>query len=264
MVRKHDKRNQSKRSQATSKAEEQVLRLPRFTTVHLAGLMLMILLAGVIWVAWWLQLPGNFPIRSVQVSGRMLYVDENRLRNRVSENINHNFFMQNIDDIRTSLLQLPWIENVYVRRVWPDALRIEVSEHQPFAIWEGGGLVNTRGQWFDADSADVKTGLPVLSGPKSLVHEVAEKFSLYHRQFQELGLNLKKVKLDKRRAWSLMVQDGFIVRLGRKNVSDRLQRFQRSYQSTLKQQKQQIQAIDMRYTNGFAVQWKAAGQGEQA
>lgn len=239
------------------------MRLPQFTGVHLAGLLLMLMLAGVIWATWWLQLPENFPVRSVQVSGRMLYVDESRIRSRVSENINHNFFMQDIDEIRTSLLQLPWVEDVYVRRVWPDTLRIEVREHQPFAVWEQGGLVNTKGQWFDADSRDVKKSLPVLSGPKSLVHEVAEQFSLYRRQFQELGLSLQKVKVDKRRAWSLFVQDGFIVRLGRKNITDRLQRFQRSYTVALRQQKQQIQAIDMRYTNGFAVQWKAAGRGEQ-
>jgi len=257
-------RKQKKHSQAISKEQELTIQLPRFTGVHLAGLMLILMLAAVIWATWWLQLPDHFPIRSVQVSGRMLYVDENGIRSRVSENINHNFFMQDIDDIRTSLLQLPWIEDVYVRRVWPDTLRIEVREHQPFAAWEGGGLVNTRGQWFEADAHDVKKSLPVLSGPKSLVRELAEQFSVYHRQFQGLGLSLQKIKVDKRRAWSLVVRDGFIVRLGRKNVADRLQRFEHSYTVALKQQKQQIQAIDMRYTNGFAVQWKSAGRGVQS
>jgi len=256
-------RRQNKSSQATSREERLVMHMPQFTGVHFAGLLLVLMLAAVIWGAWWLRLPEHFPIRSVQVSGRMLYVDENRIRNKVSENINHNFFMQDIDEIRASLLQLPWVEDVFVRRVWPDTLRIEVREHQPFAIWEDGGLVNTKGRWFEADSGDVKNSLPVLSGPKSLVREVAEQFSLYRRQLQSLGLSLQKVKVDKRRAWSLVMQDGFIVRLGRKNISGRLQRFQRGYTVALKQQKQQIQAIDMRYTNGFAVQWKAAGRGEQ-
>jgi len=256
-------RKQQKHSQAITRDDEPIMQLPHFTGMHLAGLLLVLMLAAVIWAAWWLQLPDNFPVRSVQVSGRMVYVDESRIRSRVSENINHNFFMQDIDDIRTSLLQLPWIEDVYVRRVWPDTLRIEVREHQPFAIWEQGGLVNTKGQWFDADAGDLKKRLPVLSGPRSLVHEVAEQFSLYRRQFQELGLSLQKVKVDKRRAWSLVVQDGFVVRLGRKNVADRLQRFQRGYAVALMQVKQKIQAIDMRYTNGFAVQWKTAGRGEQ-
>ncbi|HED17499.1 MAG TPA: cell division protein FtsQ/DivIB [Gammaproteobacteria bacterium] len=256
-------RKQKKQVQATARNEEPILSVPHFTGMHLAGLLLLLMLGAVIWAAWWLQLPDHFPIRSVQVSGRMLYVDENRIRSRVSENINHNFFMQDIDDIRMSLLQLPWVEDVYVRRVWPDTLRIEVREQQPFAIWEQGGLVNTRGQWFEADARDVKKSLPVLSGPRSLVHEVAEQFSLYRRQFQELGLSLQKVKVDKRRAWSLVVQDGFVVRLGRKNVSDRLQRFQRGYTVALSQLKQKIQAIDMRYTNGFAVQWKTVGRGEQ-
>jgi len=256
-------RRQKKHSQATGKEQELSMQLPQFTGVHLAGLLLMLMLAAVIWALWWLQLPEHFPIRSVQVSGRMLYVDENRIRSKVSENINHNFFMQDIGDIRTSLLQLPWVEDVYVRRVWPDTLRIEVREHQPFAVWEGGGLVNTRGKWFEADARDVKIGLPVLSGPKSLVHEVAQQFSVYRRQFHQMGLSLQKVKVDKRRAWSLVVHDGFTVRLGRKNIADRLQRFERSYTVALRQQKQQIQAIDMRYTNGFAVQWKAVSRGEQ-
>ncbi len=257
-------RRKKNRSQATRKEKAEGLRMPHFTSVHLAGLLLLSMLATLVWLTWWLQKPDRFPIRSVQVSGRMQYVDENRIRTRVSENINHNFFMQDIDQIRTSLMQVPWIESVHVRRVWPDALSIEVREHQPFAIWEQGGLVNTRGQWFEAESSDVRTGMPVLSGPKSLVNEIARKFSVYHKQFAKLGLSLQKLTVDKRRAWSLVTKDGLVISLGRKNVTERLRRFQRSYAEVLMQQKQQIQAIDMRYTNGFAVQWKSADRGEQA
>jgi cell division protein FtsQ len=46
------------------------------------------------------------------------------------------------------------------------------------------------------------------------------------------------------------------VRVGRKQVVARAKRLARVYPKVLKRKEAAIKAIDLRYTNGFAVQWK--------
>ena len=71
-----------------------------------------------------------------------------------------------------------------------------------------------------------------------------------------LGLNVTRLQLSERRAWRMTLNDGLELRLGRDGVERRLQRFVEVYPGVLKQQLARIAAVDLRYTNGFAVQWK--------
>jgi cell division protein FtsQ len=77
-----------------------------------------------------------------------------------------------------------------------------------------------------------------------------------------LGREVRMLELDGRRAWSLELDDGIRVVLGRSEVNERLGRFVRLWTEALAEQAERIENVDARYTNGLAVRWKQPTDGE--
>lgn len=68
--------------------------------------------------------------------------------------------------------------------------------------------------------------------------------------------------LNERRALEVDLSNGIQIKFGRINASVDLfsaaARFLNAYEDSLKGQEEKISVVDLRYTNGFAVQWKKA------
>ena len=86
---------------------------------------------------------------------------------------------------------------------------------------------------------------------------MAKKFLRYKPEFASIGLSIRKVTVTSRRAWRIRLSNGIEVRLGRSNMDFRVSRLVKIYKSVLGKNSKNVHAIDMRYTNGFAVKWKS-------
>ena len=64
-----------------------------------------------------------------------------------------------------------------------------------------------------------------------------------------------RLSLDDRGAWSLQLDNGTQVYLGRDSMEERLQRLLSSWDALMEEQEVPPRDIDLRYTNGFAVAW---------
>ena len=73
----------------------------------------------------------------------------------------------------------------------------------------------------------------------------------------EANLALKALTMDDRGAWQIELASGQQIRLGRHELNERLERFFGIVVPALSGSIQQIEYIDMRYTNGFSVGWAA-------
>ena len=63
--------------------------------------------------------------------------------------------------------------------------------------------------------------------------------------------------LDRRRgAWEFRLDNGVTVRLGRRQVDERFERFMNAAARLVAVRASDIDYIDLRYTNGFAVGWR--------
>ncbi|MEJ2381189.1 MAG: cell division protein FtsQ/DivIB [Gammaproteobacteria bacterium] len=201
--------------------------------------------------------PGTLPIRSVQVEGSFRHLHTRQLEKVIARHISGGFFNIDIGAIHKVLANEPWIDHVEVRRVWPDTLRIRVAEQVPLARWDDHGLVNVHGDWFGAAQDKSTAGLPELAGPDGFQPRLAQAYHRFTRELQPLGLQVRQLDVNERRAWRLVLSGGIEVRLGRRSVERRLRRFIRVYPIVNGQRPGQIAAVDLRYTNGFAVSWKA-------
>jgi cell division protein FtsQ len=66
------------------------------------------------------------------------------------------------------------------------------------------------------------------------------------------------MELDDRRAWHLQLDNAVLLELGRADAWQRLQRFVRAYPSIFAGRLDDLQHVDLRYSNGFSVYWKQA------
>ena len=66
---------------------------------------------------------------------------------------------------------------------------------------------------------------------------------------------VERMVMDERGAWRIDLDGGQRIRLGKRNVTDRLNRFFGYVLPALAGELDRVRYVDMRYTNGFAVAW---------
>lgn len=239
------------------KSEERGARLPaiEWRRVGSTLLTLGLLAAGVLAVRTML----DQPIERIAVSGRFQRVSPDEIERAVKAGVGGAGLVSiRLDAVRDAVDALAWVDRTSVQRRWPRGLTVHVIEQVPAARWGEHGLLNTRGELFVNEARHIPTELPQLSGPSGSERLVAERYLAAQGRLVEAGLRLTALRLDARGAWELDLDSGITVRLGRRQVDDRFERFMATAAKLIGQRSAEIDYVDMRYTNGFAIGWRGA------
>jgi cell division protein FtsQ len=198
------------------------------------------------------------PIQTVSVSGRFQHVAPVDVERVVKERVRGaGLLTVDLDAVHSALHTIPWVDAVSVQRSWPRGLNVLVIEQVAAARWGEHGLLNTRGELFATDERHIPPELAQLSGPDGKEGEVAQRYLAAEGRLQQAGLRLTAVRLDARGAWELDLANGVTVRLGRRQVDERFEKFIAAALKLVTQRGDDIAYIDMRYTNGFAIGWRS-------
>lgn len=208
-------------------------------------------LAGLVWLAGveFTRLP-VFHLKQLEVNG-MHHVTLAQARLVTAQYVRGNLFDINLDQVRSGFGKLPWVRTVDVRRRWPDGLVVTLGEHQPLARWNEDALLDVQGDVFMAAS---DRRLPRLSGPEGSNQEVAQAWRAYAAVLAAIGRQPVAVALNDRRSWSVTLDNGWVIELGRDQALQRLQRWVGLEPAMLAQLGGQPVRVDLRYPQGFAVQ----------
>jgi cell division protein FtsQ len=209
--------------------------------------------AGVLSVGWVL----DQPIEIVSVAGRFQRVAPGDVERLVKSEV-HGAGLLSVDlaSVRRAIHTLPWVDAVSVQRAWPRGLDVLVIEQTAAARWGERGLLNTRGELFDSDERHIPPELAQLSGPAGKESLVAQRYLAAEGRLQQAGLRLTGMRLDARGAWEIDLANGVTVRLGRRQVDERFEKFMNTALKLVTQRGEDIAYVDMRYTNGFAIGWR--------
>ncbi|QEL57433.1 cell division protein FtsQ/DivIB [Chromobacterium paludis] len=207
---------------------------------------LMLLYAG----GFWLTHAPVFPVKKIRIQGDMNRVTAEQLKFIAEHELSGTFFTLDIDKTRAAFGKLPWVRDAQVRRRWPDALDITVEEHAALARWGENGLVNTRGERFDAAS---DANLPVFYGPAGAEKDMTAMLTQLRQALQPSGLAPRELWLSSRRAWKVVLDNQLELELGRNDAVARAERFATYWKSELARLPYHIEYVDLRYPNGFAV-----------
>lgn len=222
----------------------------------LGSVFVLMFISLLVWGGMTLSNPDTLPIKQVRIEGDFTNLSPVDLKLLVTDKVRGGFFSLDVDAVRLALLDEPWVREVTVKRIWPDALRVIVIEQTPAARWKDSGLLNSFGEYFAPEVHTIPPELPRLSGPKKSEHNLLDRYNTMQDRIKSIGLNLSSLTLDERRAWSFEFNNGIKVILGRRDFEERFNRVCTLIPATISERIEQIESIDMRYTNGFSIKWK--------
>ena len=216
-----------------------------------------VLITGaIVWAGYYVFDPGTLPIKQVRIEGEFRNLSTIALQDLVRNEVKGGFFNIDVAAVRRALLAEPWVRDVSVHRVWSDSLQVFVTEQVAMARWNDSGLLNKSGELFVPDKNTFPTDLPVLRGPDGTQEMMMNKYFDLYKKLEPLVLKITVLQLDDRRAWSFETENGLRVVLGRKDFEERVTRFVDLMPVSLDTKLNDVQMIDMRYPNGFAVRWR--------
>ncbi len=196
------------------------------------------------------------PVRSIVIDGPFQRVAAVEVEEAARGSLKGGFISADLDRLRKSVEALAWVDRARVQRMWPDRVRVEIVEQQAAARWGEDGLLNTRGELFASGVRHVPPELPRLDGPAGTEWQVAQRYLAIQGRLVEQGLRVAALRLDARGAWELDLSNGVTVRLGRRQVDDRMDRFVEIGAQVIAGRAADIRYVDMRYSNGFSIGWR--------
>ena len=198
------------------------------------------------------------PIQEIKVTGEFDQLLSQDIQPIISDGVNGNFFTVNVSDIYQQLIALPWIEKVWIHRIWPDTIKVNFQEQKPFAILKGKGLLNQNGEVFTQDVSSFDNTLPKFVVAKNYIAESIKQFEKNSKILEENDLEARVFYYDERKSQKIKLSNGIELILGRVDVEQRLKKFVKAYRMQLQNETQNILKIDLRYTNGLAIAWRQA------
>jgi cell division protein FtsQ len=216
---------------------------------------LVFLVGGLTALAWAL----DRPVRVISMDGSFQRVSPGQIEKAVAPFSQSGFMSADLDGIQRAVEALPWVEHARIQRRWPNSLHVTVIEQTAAARWGESGLLNTRGELFVRQATHVPAELPHLSGPDGTESQVAQRYLSVQGRMLEAGMRIAALRLDERGAWEMDLDSGVTVRLGRREVDERIDRFIRTASQVIAHRLNEITYVDMRYSNGFAIGWRNAG-----
>ncbi len=247
------RRNRFKRRAAPPVRE---WRLPRFVVEWRQTARRAALLGVMVGALVLLCLALDRPIRVVAMDGSFQRVSPGQIEKAVAPYAQAGFMSADLDAVRRAVEQVPWVEHAHIERRWPNGLRVTVIEQVAVARWGEAGLLNTRGELFIRTADHVPAELPRLSGPQGSESQVAQRYLNVQGHMLEAGMRIAALRLDERGAWEMDLDSGITVRLGRREVDERIERFIRTASPVIAHRLNDINYVDMRYSNGFAIGWR--------
>lgn len=213
----------------------------------------------------WMLRAQNFPVRNVRFEGPFERVTPRELEAAVLDRVRGNFFLVDLEAVRTRVEALPWVREASVSRRLPRDLSVKFSEQRLVARWGEDAWVNAGGEVVRLDGAATPEGLPRLSGPEGSAAQVWSAYAGFHAALAPAGLRLTGVALAPRHSWRLEARttEGERLTLVLDDTAPRrrLARFARVYPAALAARAAGVERVDLRYTNGFAVEWRGRGDG---
>ncbi len=203
----------------------------------------------------WLYHSPYFPIRRIDINGKLIRSDRRQLQRLAQEHIQGSILKADLNIAQEAFSRQPWIAKAEVRRRLPDVVEIILVEREPVARWSDGRLLDSEGNLFSAELDD-ESKLPVFEGLDDTGKIMISRWRYFQAGLTPLGLKVKKLTCTARAAWTLELNNGLVIRLGREKEEERFKRFVTAWPLELRSRAESLDYVDMRYSDGFAVRMK--------
>ncbi|KAF7276697.1 hypothetical protein GWI33_009911 [Rhynchophorus ferrugineus] len=196
-------------------------------------------------------------IAHVQVVGTTIPAQQ-FLTNYIQDEIQGSYFTTDLEKIRDRVLTLSWVDRVVVSRAWPDSIMIRVTPRHAIARWGTGRFLSDDGVVFQPMESINTQNLPLLHGPISQSRMMMTKYRDINQMFESKNMHLKELYLTERMTWFMQFDNGLRLIVDHDQTMSKLQRLSELANRELSVVWDRMAAVDLRYRNGLAIQWKNA------
>ncbi|MGH1439234.1 MAG: cell division protein FtsQ/DivIB [Cellvibrionaceae bacterium] len=200
------------------------------------------------------------PIATVAIEGDFLYMSKEEIAETINEHMQGSFIKESLHDMQRQIEANPWIDNVVLRRQWPDQLHVSIVEQRPIARWGDDGFVNYRGELVRVNNGHMIEGLPVLRGDEKNTLEVMRQYQVLSQAISPYGIHIVELRESRLGIWSLRLDNQWELLAGRTDVVKKVQQLMQILAENKIPKPDEISRIDMRYENGLAIKWKESNQ----
>jgi len=151
-----------------------------------------------------------------------------------------------VDAARARIMELPWVQDAAVSKIYPDTVRVSLSERKAFAIWQHDDeltLIDKDGAPIVAFKEVKYAGLPLVVGAGAAAR--AADFVALVQSHPDLAGKVKGYIRVADRRWDLRLESGVAIKLPETGVAaalDELTRLDEKYGLLARD----IEAVDMR------------------
>jgi cell division protein FtsQ len=194
----------------------------------------------------------GFRITSVTINGRKQLTQDEVL---AIGGVNGRSSLLFLDaaSVRDSLKANPWIADATVLKLYPGALQINITERQPFALWQENGklsVIADDGAVLEPYVTRRFASLPLVVGKGAETR--ARDFLALVAKYPAVNSQLKAAIFVGERRWNLRFKDGLDIRLPETDVGNALAALGK-YDREDKLFSRDITAIDMRLPDRLTV-----------
>ncbi|WP_227431084.1 cell division protein FtsQ/DivIB [Psychrobacter sp. I-STPA6b] len=170
-----------------------------------------------------------------------------------------NFFTTQLPELRDAVMQLPWVNEVSIQRDWHKGIVVSALPRQPIAKFGTERLIDASGQvYVPADSQMLKQPEFVnLQGDSEQSPLIMQMMQQVNTWFAPAGLEVQDVILSPRMTWLIRFNNGLRVIVDNENTYQKLFNASQILLNQLAEKQDEIQTLDLRYKNGFAISWKS-------
>ena len=248
--------NKRKRSQVTRRKEKKNISVSFPWKGLLLSTLIIAPLALMVGAYQWIQSPENLTITSVEVKGDLHILTKTELQPVIEPFTKTNLYLLDAKALETEIENNPWVHSASMTKIWPETLRVTIHEQRPVAFWGDKAMLAENGEIIKAVLDKKKGLLPNLYSPNDKGRNMATGFLNIRKWMQGFPLKMVEFKEDRRCSWQIRLENGMTLKIGREHQEKRLRRFMVGYEQSLEKVIDNISSVDLRYTNGFAVQWK--------
>ena len=227
-----------------------------FFVLTLCGLAGLFVAAQNLW-----QSADVIPVERLVIHGERRFIsNEDVQRKLLAHGALPSFAELDVNKVQQELLQLPWVDDVAVRKEYPDRLHVNIVEFKPIARWQESQAVSNDGRLFNIPNHEVIGYLPLIKADDHLVADAINMLDEVAELTSQPEFQIKELTISARQAWRLVLSNGIELILGKDERKNRLARFFQLLPAILNAQGSLPLYVDLRYDTGAAVAWQQVSQ----
>ena len=168
-----------------------------------------------------LLIENGFFIKNVDIKG-INHLNQKDILNSINYYNKKNIFNVNLKNIYNEIKQNTWVEEVSIKKIYPNTLKIDLIEKEPIAIWQNKSayhLITKNGEIIlEANLNNFKKHLPIIIGKNA--HKNVYSILQILNIDKNLTKNIWSLTFVNERKWDIHFNQGLTIRLPSTSVKE--------------------------------------------